>query len=78
MNDQLHMQIAEMSILARIKQTEEGEQNSDSILEKFYETRRELETLRTRMSSEFEDQIESLESSKRSLEKKVSYQTLGQ
>lgn len=65
------MQIAEMSILARIKQTEEGEENSDSILEKYYETRRELETLRQRVNSEFEDQIESLESSKRSLEKKV-------
>lgn len=71
MNEQLHMQIAEMSILARIKQTEEGEEDSDSILEKYYEARRELETLRQRVSSEFEDQIESLGSSKRSLEKKV-------
>lgn len=70
-NEQLHMQIAEMSILARIKQTEEGEEDSDSILEKYYEARRELETLRQRVSSEFEDQIESLGSSKRSLEKKV-------
>ena len=65
------MQIAEMSILARIKQTEEDEENSESILEKYYEARRELETLRERVSSEFEDQIESLESTKRSLEKKV-------
>ena len=71
MNEQLHMQIAEMSILARIKQADESEENSESILEKYYEARRELETLRQRVSSEFEDQIESLESSKRSLEKKV-------
>ncbi len=66
------MQIAEMSILARIKQSEDGEANSDSIVEKYYEARRELETLRQRVASEFEDQIESLSSSKRSLEKKVS------
>lgn len=72
MNEQLHMQIAEMSILARIKQSQEGEEDNESILEKYYETRRELETLRQRVASEFEDQIESLESSKRSLEKKVS------
>ena len=61
-----------MSILARIKQTEEGEENTDSILEKYYEAKRELETLRQRVNSEFEDQIESLESAKRSMEKKVS------
>ena len=70
-NEQLHLQIAEMSILARIKQTEEGEETSDSIVEKYYEAKRELETLRQRVSSEFEDQIESLQSAKRSLEKKV-------
>ena len=70
-NEQLHMQIAEMSILARIKQADETEENSESILEKYYEARRELETLRQRVSSEFEDQIEALEATKRSLEKKV-------
>lgn len=70
-NEQLHMQIAELSILAAIKQSEGGEESNDSILEKYYEARRELETLRQRINSEFEDQIESLESSKRSLEKKV-------
>ena len=67
------MQIAEMSILARIKQSEEGEEEKEeqSILEKYYEARRELELLKQRITSEFEDQVESLESSKRSLEKKV-------
>ena len=72
-NEQLHMQIAEMSILARIKQSEEGREGEEeeSILEKYYEARRELETITQRITSEFEDQIESLESSKRSMEKKV-------
>lgn len=74
-NEQLHIQIAEMSILARIKQSEEGREDEveeQSILEKYYEARRELETITQRITSEFEDQVESLESSKRSLEKKVS------
>lgn len=75
-NEQLHLQIAEMSILARIKMTEEGEADSDSIVEKYYEVRRELETLRQRVSSEFEDQLEFLQSSKRGLEKKVSWDML--
>lgn len=62
-----------MSILARLnKQSEEGEESSETVLEKYWETKRELETLRQRVSSEFEDEIERLESAKRSVEKKVS------
>ena len=41
------------------------------MLEKYWETRRELETLRQRISTEYEDELERLESAKRSLEKKV-------
>ena len=41
------------------------------MLEKYWETRRELETLRQRISTEYEDEVERLESAKRSLEKKV-------
>ncbi len=74
------MQIAEMSILARIKQSEEGREaeQEESILEKYYEARRELETITQRITSEFEDQVESLESTKRSLEKKVKGRVEGQ
>ena len=61
-----------MSILARLnKQSEDGEESSDTVLEKYWETKRELETLRQRVGSEFEDEIERLESAKRSVEKKV-------
>ena len=73
-NEQLHMQLAEMSILARIKQSEEGGEKDlegDAMLEKYYEARRELETITQRITSEFEDNIESLKATKRSLEKKV-------
>ena len=45
--------------------------SSTAMLEKYWETRRELETLRQRISTEYEDELERLESAKRSLEKKV-------
>ena len=45
--------------------------SSAAMLEKYWETRRELETLRQRISTEYEDEVERLESAKRSLEKKV-------
>ena len=41
------------------------------MLEKYWEARRELETLRQRLNSEHEDEVDQLESAKRSLEKKV-------
>ena len=41
------------------------------MLEKYWETRRELETLRQRISTEHEDELERLESAKKSLEKRV-------
>ena len=59
-----------MSIIARIN-NDQTEDDSETILEKYLETRRELESLRQRVSLEYEDEIERLESSKRSLEKKV-------
>ncbi len=70
-NEQLKLQIAEMSILARIK-NDQSSDNSETIIEKYLETRRELEMLRQRVSSEYEDEIERLEGSKRNFEKRVS------
>ena len=40
-------------------------------MEKYWETKRELETLRQRLSTERDDELETLRTSKRSLEKKV-------
>ena len=40
--------------------------------EKYWATRRELETLRQRIHSEHEDEIEKLQTAKKTLEKKVS------
>ena len=40
-------------------------------MEKYWETKRELETLRQRLSTEKDDELETLRTSKRSLEKKV-------
>ena len=58
--------------MARIKQTsEDGQESSEAVLEKYYEAKRELETLKQRVSSEYEDEIERLTASKKSLEKKV-------
>lgn len=63
-----------MTILARIKQTgEDGHESSEAVLEKYYEAKRELETLKQRVSSEYEDEIERLTSVKKGLEKKVRY-----
>ena len=62
-----------MSILARIKQDEDGGEGEGSVLEKYWEAKRELETLRQRITTEHEDELESLKSTKRSLEKKVGY-----
>ena len=73
-NEQLHMQLAEMSNQYQIKQREEGgEKDLDrgAILEKYYEARHELETITQRITSEFEDNIKSLKATKRSLEEKV-------
>ncbi len=69
-NEQLKLQIAEMSILARIK-SDYTSDNSETVMEKYLETRRELDTLRQRVSSEYEDEVERLESAKRTLEKRV-------
>ncbi len=41
------------------------------MLEKYWETRRELEILRQRISTERDDELERLQHSKRSLEKRV-------
>ena len=41
-------------------------------MDKYWETKRELETLRQRLSTERDDELETLQTSKRSLEKKVS------
>ena len=71
--EQLQLQIAEASILVRLRQSDEGEEGGGegAVLEKYYEARRELETLRQKISMEYEDEIEQLTDSKRSLEKKV-------
>ena len=69
-NEQLKLQVAELSILDRIK-NDHSSDNSETVMDKYLETRRELETLRARVSSEYEDEIESLQSSKRILEKRV-------
>lgn len=69
-NEQLKLQVAEMSIMARIK-NDQTDGNSETIMEKYLDTRRELEMLRQRVSLDYEDDIERLEASKRSLEKKV-------
>ncbi len=71
----MKLQIAEMSILARIKNDHTSD-NGETVMEKYLETRRELETLRQRVSSEYEDEMERLESSKRTLEKRVRGQVL--
>ena len=61
-----------MTILARIKQTgDDGQESSETVLEKYYEAKRELETLKQRVGSEYEDEIERLTATKKSLEKKV-------
>ena len=61
-----------MTILARIKQSSEGgQETSEAVLEKYYEAKRELETLKQRVGSEYEDEIERLTAAKKSLEKKV-------
>jgi myosin-18 len=73
-NEELQLQVAELSILARIKQSEEGEEstsNNEAVLEKYWETKRELETLRQKISTEHEDEIERLQHSKKVLEKKL-------
>lgn len=71
-NEQLKLQVAEMTILARIKQTgDDGQESSETVLEKYYEAKRELETLKQRVGSEYEDEIERLTATKKSLEKKV-------
>ena len=41
-------------------------------MDKYWETKRELETLRQRLSTERDNELETLHASKRSLEKKVS------
>jgi myosin-18 len=71
--EQLNLQIAEVSILARIKQ-EEGDAElspQGGYMDKYWETKRELETLRQRLSTERDDELETLHASKRSLEKKL-------
>ena len=62
-----------MTIIARIKQSGEdgGQDSSEAVLEKYYEAKRELETLKQRVGSEYEDEIERLTAAKKSLEKKV-------
>lgn len=75
-NEELQMQLAEMTILARIKHPESSEpgsetQDSEAVLEKYWETKKELETLRQRLSTDYEDKIERLNTAKRNLEKKV-------
>lgn len=42
-----------------------------AVLEKYWETKRELETLRQRISTEHEDEIERLKHAKKVLEKRV-------
>ena len=76
-NEELQMQLAELSILVRIKHPESSEpgseaQDSEAVLEKYWETKRELETLRQRLSTDYEDTIERLNTAKKNLEKKVS------
>ena len=76
-NEELQMQVAELSILARIKQSEgseagSGAQDSEAVLEKYWETKRELETLRQHLSTDYEDKAERLNTAKKNLEKKVS------
>ena len=44
-----------------------------AVMEKYWEARRELETLRQRLKTEHEDEVERLEADKQRLEKKVSY-----
>ena len=45
--------------------------------EKYWATRRELETLRQRIHSEHEDEIEKLQTAKKTLEKKVGVSRCG-
>ena len=71
-NEQLKLQVAEMAIIAQIKRGGDGGQDSsEAVLEKYYEAKRELETLKQRVGSEYEDEIERLTAAKKSLEKKV-------
>ena len=42
-----------------------------AVLEKYYQAQRELESLRHSIATEHEDRVETLEATKRSLEKKV-------
>eukprot|EP00731_Ephydatia_muelleri_P023185 Em0015g768a len=73
-NEELQLQLAQMNILAKMKEPEPGDGNktSDSVLEeKYWATRRELETLRQRIHSEHEDEIEKLQTAKKTLEKKL-------
>ena len=67
-----------MTIIARIKQSGEGggQDSSEAVLEKYYEAKRELETLKQRVGSEYEDEIERLTAAKKSLEKKVGVHAL--
>ena len=73
-NEQLKLQVAEMAIIAQIKRGGDGsggQDSSEAVLEKYYEAKRELETLKQRVGSEYEDEIERLTAAKKSLEKKV-------
>ena len=71
-NEQLKLQVAEMAIIAQIKRGgDSGQDSSEAVLEKYYEAKRELETLKQRVGSEYEDEIERLTAAKKSLEKKV-------
>ena len=75
-NNELQFQMAELRILARMKQSEGSisgsqAQDSEAVLEKYWETKRELETMRQHLSTDYEDKIERLNTAKKNLEKRL-------
>ena len=75
MNEDLRVEMAQKDILHRIEHTgEDGIEVTEEnaiLMEKYRSAQRELEGLRLRLSSEREEDLESLQTAKRNLDKKV-------
>ena len=76
-NEDLRVEMAQKDILHRIEQSGTGEdgievtEENAILMEKYRSAQRELEGLRLRLSSEHEEDLESLQTAKRNLDKKV-------
>jgi myosin-18 len=76
-NEDLRVELAQINILHRIHQSETGEDALDDteensmLLEKYRRAQREIESLKMRVSSEHEEEIDGLLNAKRNLDKKI-------